>query len=130
MKNVYKTITLTGLFVVLFSCSSCKSVSDQSQKSIAIQTSVNSWKEYIEDHIKTGDDVGKVTATMAGKAKDWGRIDLGGSGDYWLRFKLDDFIQAQFYIAHSGKLVSYGVYLKRELWIKDSEGNIWYAGRK
>jgi len=130
MKTSFKS--LFGLtFAIL--CLNCKNMTmaDETQPSksgdaFAIRTALSLWKDYFQKHVKKGDKLETVRDVMKSKSLDWGRLNFGGTGNFDLRFKLDDFIQAEFQFDASNTLQSYGVMWRREFWIKDPDGNILY----
>ncbi len=82
------------------------------------------WRAWADQNLKAGDSEQNIRATLAPKAKDWGRVNYGGTGNYSLRFKVDDLHQIQVDFELSGKMVSATVARTKEDWIKDPDGNL------
>lgn len=104
--------------------------SSQSADAFAIRTAISLWDHYFQERVKKGDDASKVREAASPRSLDWGKITFGGTGNYALRFKLDDFMQAEFQFDASNKLLSHRIFRQPESWIKDPDGNILYQSDK
>jgi hypothetical protein len=132
--SLIKISWLVSLAILGFICMRM-TMADQNQSgqpadAFATRTAISLWNYYFQEHVKKGDDVDKVKEILVHKTLDWGKSISGGTGNYIMCFKLDDFMQAEFQFDKSNKLQSYRVFRQRASWIKDLDGNILYQSDK
>ena len=131
IRGVLFSVVFTSLLLLYMHMTAAdQKQTDPPSDSFATRTSIQLWNHFFEQHVRPGDEADKIKELLVRKALDWGRSSSGGSGNYLLCFKLDDFMQAQFQFDHSNRLESYKVLKGRALWIKDPDGNILYQSRQ